>query len=90
MHVALRVHGGLSREPAPLPLGVDVLIPCGARLELLAFANARLTTVVPNFAQFTVQLTGGNDQKIRRRSAFLQLASPSKALAKHTSGAPGT
>lgn len=62
------------------------MVPCGGRLDLLAFANARLTTALPGFAQFTVQLTGGTDQKLRRRSAFLQYAVPSEALSQKTRG----
>ena len=53
---------------------VRLAVTAGTRLDLLVAIMNKIQVVFPNLQQFTVQLTSGTVQKLKRRPSFVQFA----------------
>ena len=59
---------------------VRLVVTVGARLDLLVAIQNKLLVAFPALQQFTIQLSHGTSQKVRRRPAFVQFATSTDLL----------
>ena len=57
-----------------------ILVPVGSRVDLLSAVDVRMTTNITDMVHFSIQLNGGEDQRVRKKAAYCQYACSSKLL----------
>ena len=57
------------------------LVPVSSRLDMLSAVEVRMLTSLPDMHHFSIQLNSGDEQKLRKKAAYMHYACSTKILA---------